>query len=85
MCRTLASDLGSDHHRTTVRVAVRVMVSSRIFQVDNLIRVLALAIAVTAKPVVERKLLPVRLPLTKRRSVVNYNVMESDRRRCKFS
>ena len=84
MCRTLASDLGSDHYRTTVRVAVRVMVS-RIFQVDNLIRVLALAIAVTAKPVVERKLLPVRLPLTKRRSVVNYNVMESDRRRCKFS
>ena len=43
---------------------------------------LALAIAIAAKPVLERKS-PIKLPLTKRRSLANYNVVERDRRRVK--
>ena len=41
---------------------------------------LALAIAIAAKPVLERKM-PMKLPLTKRRILSNYNVMGSDLRR----
>ena len=41
---------------------------------------LALAIAIAAKPVLERKM-PTKLPLTKRRILSNYNVMGSDMRR----
>ena len=44
------------------------------------ILLLALAIAIAAKPVLEPKS-PLKFPLVKRRSLANYNVMERDQRR----
>ena len=70
-----------DHHRTSITVRVRVMAVAS-FKLLTTLLLLALAIAIAAKPVAERKIMPaVRLPLTKRRSLVKYNIMESDLRR----
>jgi hypothetical protein len=44
--------------------------------------VLALAIAIVAKPVLEQKS-PMKLPLTELRSLTNHNVVARDRRRLK--
>ena len=59
------------------RVAVMAAASFKLLTTGTLL--LALAIAIAANPVVEQK--PITLPLTKHRSLVSYNIVESDQRR----
>ena len=63
--------------KTQLRVAIMIATS---LLATLLLAVNALAIAISAKPVLERRL-PMKLPLTKRYSLVNYNVIEHDQRR----